>query len=47
VDVLKDVRLAGMLGDQQSALFGQTCYQAGQAKSTYGTGAFLLMNTGT
>lgn len=41
------VRLAGMLGDQQSALFGQTCFQIGQAKSTYGTGAFLLMNTGS
>lgn len=36
----------GMLGDQQSALFGQTCFQAGQAKATYGTGAFLLLNTG-
>ena len=35
-----------MLGDQQSALFGQTCFQAGQAKATYGTGAFLLLNTG-
>lgn len=35
-----------MLGDQQSALFGQTCFQTGQAKATYGTGAFLLLNTG-
>jgi glycerol kinase len=35
-----------MLGDQQSALFGQTCFQGGQAKATYGTGAFLLLNTG-
>lgn len=43
---LEGVRLAGIMGDQQSALFGQTCYQAGQAKATYGTGAFLLMNTG-
>ena len=33
-------------GDQQSALFGQTCFQAGEAKNTYGTGCFLLMNTG-
>lgn len=44
---LAGVRLAGIMGDQQSALFGQTCFQAGQAKATYGTGAFLLMNTGT
>ncbi len=38
--------IAGMAGDQQSALFGQTCFSAGQAKCTFGTGAFLLMNTG-
>lgn len=38
--------LAGILGDQQAALFGQACYQPGQAKNTYGTGCFLLMNTG-
>ncbi|MEO0326047.1 MAG: glycerol kinase GlpK [Myxococcota bacterium] len=38
---------AGMAGDQQAALFGQTCFAAGDAKCTYGTGAFLLMNTGT
>ena len=44
--VLEGVRIAGVLGDQQSALFGQACFEAGQAKSTYGTGAFLLMNTG-
>jgi len=43
---LGGVRLAGIMGDQQSALFGQTCFEAGQAKATYGTGAFLLMNTG-
>jgi len=43
---LEGVRLAGIMGDQQSALFGQTCFQGGQAKATYGTGAFLLMNTG-
>ncbi len=40
------VPIAGMAGDQQSALFGQTCFAPGQAKSTYGTGCFLLMNTG-
>lgn len=44
--VLQGVRIAGLLGDQQSALFGQACFEAGQAKATYGTGAFLLMNTG-
>ncbi len=38
--------VAGMAGDQQAALFGQACFEAGQAKCTYGTGAFLLMNTG-
>lgn len=40
------IPIAGMAGDQQSALFGQACYQAGMAKCTYGTGSFLLMNTG-
>jgi len=45
--VLNDVPLAGMLGDQQAALVGQTCFNAGQGKNTYGTGCFLLMNTGT
>lgn len=40
------VRIAGAAGDQQSALFGQACFQKGQAKNTYGTGCFLLMNTG-
>ena len=39
--------LASALGDQQAALFGQTCYAPGDAKCTYGTGSFLLMNTGT
>ena len=39
-------RLAGAAGDQQAALFGQTCFHAGEAKNTYGTGCFLLMNTG-
>ena len=40
------IPIAGMAGDQQAALFGQACLQAGQAKNTYGTGCFLLMNTG-
>ena len=40
------VPIAGMAGDQQAALFGQTCFDAGEAKNTYGTGCFLLMNTG-
>ncbi len=38
--------VAGILGDQQAALFGQTCFERGEAKSTYGTGSFLLVNTG-
>jgi glycerol kinase len=44
---VKDVAIAGILGDQQAALFGQTCFEPGEAKNTYGTGCFLLMNTGT
>ena len=40
------VLLAGMAGDQQAATFGQACHQAGMAKNTYGTGCFLLLNTG-
>lgn len=40
------VPLGGILGDQQAALFGQTCFSAGEAKNTYGTGCFALMNTG-
>jgi glycerol kinase len=40
------VRLAGILGDQQAALVGQACFEPGEAKNTYGTGCFLLMNTG-
>ena len=40
------IKIAGAAGDQQAALFGQTCYTAGEAKNTYGTGCFLLMNTG-
>jgi glycerol kinase len=45
--VLPGVRIAAALGDQQAALFGQTCFTAGEAKCTYGTGSFLLLNTGT
>ena len=40
------IPIGGAAGDQQSALFGQTCFQPGEAKNTYGTGCFLLMNTG-
>ena len=40
------IKIAGAAGDQQAALFGQTCFQEGEAKSTYGTGNFLLLNTG-
>ena len=41
-----EIPIAGMAGDQQAALFGQGCFEPGQAKNTYGTGCFLLMNTG-
>jgi glycerol kinase len=41
------IPLAGIAGDQQAALFGQTCFDSGMAKSTYGTGCFMLMNTGS
>ena len=41
------IPIAGAAGDQQSALFGQTCFQPGECKCTYGTGAFMLMNTGS
>ena len=41
-----EVPIAGIAGDQQAALFGQTCFAPGEAKNTYGTGCFLLMNTG-
>jgi glycerol kinase len=44
---LAGISVAGDLGDQQAALFGQTCFSAGEAKNTYGTGNFLLLNTGT
>jgi glycerol kinase len=43
---LAGVALAGVLGDQQAALFGQCCFREGEAKNTYGTGSFLLVNTG-
>jgi glycerol kinase len=43
---LKGASIAGILGDQQAALVGQTCFRPGEAKNTYGTGCFLLMNTG-
>jgi glycerol kinase len=46
LESLKGVPVAGILGDQQAALVGQTCFKAGEAKNTYGTGCFLLMNTG-
>ncbi len=45
--VLPGVPVAGDLGDQQAALFGQTCFTPGEAKNTYGTGCFMLLNTGT
>jgi glycerol kinase len=45
--VLEGVMVAGDLGDQQAALFGQTCFDPGTAKNTYGTGCFMLVNTGT
>jgi glycerol kinase len=42
-----EIPITGVAGDQQSALFGQTCFEPGMAKNTYGTGCFMLMNTGT
>jgi glycerol kinase len=44
--VLGGIPVSGDLGDQQAALFGQTCYSPGEAKNTYGTGCFMLINTG-
>jgi glycerol kinase len=44
--VLEGVQVAGILGDQQSAMFGQACFDAGDAKNTYGTGCFMLLGTG-
>jgi glycerol kinase len=46
LECVAGVKIAGVLGDQQAALFGQTCFFPGEAKNTYGTGCFLLMNTG-
>ena len=43
----QEVAIAGVAGDQQAALFGQTCFDKGMAKNTYGTGCFMLMNTGS
>lgn len=43
----RSIPIAGVAGDQQAATFGQTCFQSGDAKNTYGTGCFLLMNTGS
>jgi glycerol kinase len=43
----ENIPIAGAAGDQQAALFGQSCFEKGEAKNTYGTGCFLLMNTGT
>jgi glycerol kinase len=46
IEALRGVPVAGIAGDQQAALFGQGCFRAGMAKNTYGTGCFMLMNTG-
>ena len=46
IPALRGVPVAGILGDQQAALVGQTCFAPGEAKNTYGTGCFMLMNTG-
>ena len=47
ISALRGVPIAGMLGDQQAALVGQACFEQGEAKNTYGTGCFMLLNTGT
>ncbi|TLN11410.1 glycerol kinase GlpK, partial [bacterium] len=47
VQPLEGIPVAGDLGDQQAAIFGQACFEPGEAKNTYGTGCFMLMNTGT
>ncbi len=47
IDPLAGVPVAGILGDQHAALFGQVCFDVGEAKNTYGTGCFMLLNTGT
>ncbi len=46
VDPLDGIPISGILGDQQAALFGQACFDVGDAKNTYGTGCFMLLNTG-
>jgi glycerol kinase len=46
IPALRGVRIAGVAGDQHAALFGQACFQRGMAKNTYGTGCFMLLNTG-
>jgi glycerol kinase len=46
IPALEGIPIMGVAGDQQSALFGQLCFESGQAKNTYGTGCFMLMNTG-
>lgn len=46
IEEMKGIPLAGLAGDQQAALFGQTCFSAGMSKNTYGTGCFMLQNTG-
>jgi glycerol kinase len=46
IDSIKNVPISGILGDQQAALVGQACFKPGEAKNTYGTGCFLLLNTG-
>ena len=46
LEAIRGVPIAGVLGDQQAALVGQTCFKPGEAKNTYGTGCFMLMNTG-
>jgi len=46
LDSIRNVSIAGILGDQQAALFGQACFNVGEAKNTYGTGCFMLENTG-
>ncbi|HVU36161.1 MAG TPA: glycerol kinase GlpK, partial [Opitutaceae bacterium] len=47
IPALRGVPISGVAGDQQAALFGQACFEAGMAKNTYGTGCFLLLHTGT
>jgi glycerol kinase len=46
IDSIKNAPISGILGDQQAALVGQACFKPGEAKNTYGTGCFLLLNTG-